>query len=235
MKSLVFAFSVFLAGCAPSPWERFYQVDGSVKTRIPATATAQVREVPYERVSAFMREFKSMNVSSDVALEDMPEDRKMEMRNRLFETLQLRERGREAGLVGGSEFTYIGEINPRDGSLEQFARSMGADYAVFAVEYLGEHTYTVQTPVLNFSTMAIYGRRGYLGSTVTSDLNYVPSEVTKNRYHYVCFFLRRDLVAIANAARQPVKAAPTSYAPRPEVKSGWESPNTFLTPTPPIH
>jgi hypothetical protein len=205
MMALTARLSIVVLGCVCSvgcanEWERFYQAHPATKGKLfSPTDSAQVRTVEYERLSAFWKSEYERRLRSPIAVEDLPLADKIAEKNRLLETLRLRERNDEVAILGWSEFDSAHELSPSDERLGAFARKVGADYVVVSSHFAGQSEEVVAMPITTYTsssgTASVYGRRGYAGtasvnSTGTST-SYVPMQVARNHFLYTAMFIRR--------------------------------------------
>jgi hypothetical protein len=184
-------------GCA-SPWEGNFVSNPEVDPRsFSPVDSVEVRRVEFERLQRYAASEKQRRIDSTTAPADLPEEDRTAAKNRLLETLQLRERGDQIELLGWSEFTDVQRLEPEDPRLEKFAKKIGADVVVVASEYAGKVQRTVDRPMTTYSsgyTTVGPGRRGR-GPRVVSysdtSTTWVPMNVIEDQYFYTAAFLRR--------------------------------------------
>lgn len=193
--------TLFLAmgavGCA-SPWESSFRRNPALNGRkFPPTESAQIRAIEFERLQQYAAKEKSLRVASTTAPEDLTEEDRLAAKNRLLETLQLRERGDEVEVLGWSEFTDFDMLDAHDGRLEKFARKIGADYAIVASQYVGKVTRTIDRPMTTYSNTyytTLRGHRGRHGGTYSvtdTSTTWVPVNVVEDQYLYTAAFVRK--------------------------------------------
>jgi hypothetical protein len=179
------------AGCA-NPWKSNFQPNPELEGQhFAATDSAAIRTLEYERLQRYSEAERKMRVESSVAPEDLPAADKLAAKNRLLETLQIPERGDQIELLGWSEFTTEERLDPHDGKLDKFARSIGGDYAVVASEFTGKTVRTVDRPISSYST-AFGGPSRHHGRVSTvNTTTWVPVNVIEDQFVYEVAFLRK--------------------------------------------
>jgi hypothetical protein len=199
LSYLIMVLMVSGTGCA-SNWQRFYQANpGTNGKTFAATDAAQVRTVEFERLSRFMEEENKRRAESNTAVEDVPLSERIQAKNRLLEVLRLKERNDDIAFLGWSEFDSPRNEDPKDGTLEQFAKSVGADYVMVASRYGGQSTQVVNMPITSYSSSNanayLYGRNGYAGTaniySSGTSTTWVPTPVARNHFVYTCMFFRK--------------------------------------------
>jgi len=194
-KLLLVSLGVMVGGCA-STWERNFEPRAEVPAASRAPAGVVVREVPWNRLEKAHTELAAMLEGSDVHWDEWPEDRKREADAKLIKALQISEDPAQVEIVGRSSFKTTDKVRPTDGSLEKFAASVGADYAIWADKYLGKADKVVQEPVreTGFRPTRYYDRsRGRYTTRHEFDdwTTYVPVVVRADETAWVVYFLRR--------------------------------------------
>jgi hypothetical protein len=201
------AISFLLGGCA-SAWERAFEPSFEARGQTFAgTEEVVLREVPWERVDAVLRELHEEAVASDTHPDDWPEDRKRDAHARLLRALQISDDPDTLLLLGRSEFSTTEPLRPGDGDLEAFATKIGATYAIWASNYLGRSERIVSRPVTTWSTETywVYDRKNerYRPRTGTSSsTTYLPMRVEADRHAFIVFFLR----PVGGGAPEPLDA-----------------------------
>lgn len=198
-----------LGGCAsgPTAWEQSY-VPEPAATRLPASpkeAPVNIRSVPMERVDAVMAELDREAAASDVPREQWSPETRAASNARLLRALQYTGDPASAEVLGLSRFRSTTLLRPQtsdSASLMNFARSIGADQAIWSTKYLGKAQTIVEKPVTTFNAPSYWGygrrwnddacwsHRDYWngGSTTT----WVPIKVEADEYLYVVFFLKTE-------------------------------------------
>lgn len=189
---------LFSLGCAANPWEKNFEPNPAhlVKQWDP-TDSVQVREVDFERLQKYAGDEKKLRVESTTSPADYTPQQRLEAKNRLLETLQLKERGDDIEVLGWSEFSDSERLDIRSAPLSNFAKSIGADYAVVASQYLGKVSTTIERPMTTYSTGYVTavpargGRRGYTRTESIQSTTWVPMNVVEDRFLYTAAFLRK--------------------------------------------
>lgn len=180
-----------LSGCSSTPvWEEHYR--GVEPGTHPETASVVVREVPWSRLDEALREIERARASSDEHPDEWPEDRRLAERARLLTALQISEEPQDVTVLGRSVFRSTRSVDPADGSLERFARSIGADYAVWAAHYEGTRKVRRTEPVQHhgFSTGMSFGsRRGAMVSPWYGT-TFVPVTVEEDEHAWLVYYLK---------------------------------------------
>jgi hypothetical protein len=199
MKTLINIVGMLLAvsavGCA-NPWKANFVPNPALQgQKAPPTESVQIRTVEFERLQRYAASERESRIHSTTAPEDMSAEEKAAAKNRLLETLQLKERGDEIEVLGWSEFSTSEKLDPNSPKLSDFARQLGADYAVVAAEYMGTVARTVERPMTAFSQsyVTVAGPRGHGRTYTQSDTStvWVPMNVLEDRFVYTAAFLRK--------------------------------------------
>ena len=198
---LLFVAGISCAGCA-SPWEKNFEPNPDLSgPKLPPTTSVESRTIPFERYQHYVEDERRRRIQSSTAPQDLSAEDRLADKNRLLETLQLKERGDEIEVLGWSEFNTDEKLSPNDPKLRKFAEKIGADIVVIASTYAGQVTRVEDRPVTTYShgftTFAhAHGRRGAVGGTYSDQTtSRVPVQVTEDQFFYEAIFLR--------SARQP--------------------------------
>ncbi|USN98817.1 MAG: hypothetical protein H6810_11750 [Phycisphaeraceae bacterium] len=168
---LLVALLGLLSGCA-SPWKSTFQP--ATAEVFSSTDQVVIREVPWKRIDSALKEIDAARVSSDVAPAEMsPEARAAEHAD-LVRALQLSEAPESVVILGRSVFKSTSNIKLLDGSLSKFARSIGADYAIWSTTYLGK----AQTVEQESYTREGYTYRRFRHRDGRIDYDYIPYQET---------------------------------------------------------
>src|SRR5438067_245965 len=117
------AFLILSCGGCASPWEKnFESSPESAGQKSPPASSVEIRTIPFERWQAFVdREHRRRVESATAPSELRMQDQRAE-KNRMLETLQVKERGDDIVVLGWSEFTSDEKLNPNDPRLQKFAQ-----------------------------------------------------------------------------------------------------------------
>jgi len=184
-------------GCA-SPWQSSFQPNPVLRgQKFSPSESVQVHSVEFERLQRYAAAEHKLRVESTTAPEDLPASEKSAAKDRLLEALQLKERGDQIEVLGWSEFSDDERLSPNDPKLEQFAKSIGADYVVVSSEYAGKAARTVERPMTTYSNSYVTvagprGRRGAVVSQSDTSTTWVPMNVIEDRFLYSAAFLRKS-------------------------------------------
>lgn len=187
---------VLLQGCTgPSVrvWEQSYQ--GTPEGVHEPAAVVTVRQIPWSRLDETLQVIESERAASDVHRDEWSPDELLEEQVALLRGLQVSEPPEDIVVLGRSVFRTVDPVRPDDGGLERFARSLGADYALWSNDFVGTRRVTRQRPVQHsgFST-GVYvgsGRRG-VGGGPWFGTTYVPVAVDADEYAWVVYYLKRE-------------------------------------------
>lgn len=181
-------------------WEQGYVPDDSAVTVVDAGAgPVRVREVPWERMGAGLRELDQRLAASDRPPSEWSAEQRMDAKATLLRTLQVSTDPSAVEVVGRSDFRTTDSVVPLGAdreSLERFARRVGATDAVFASRSLGRADKIVDRPVTSTGYVSVWGssRRGrdrwWDDSYSQSSTTWVPVRVSAEETGFVVFFLR---------------------------------------------
>lgn len=181
---------LLLTGCS-SPWKDHYV--GAPIGHYERVEDAIVREVPWQRVDDALQYIDDQRAASDVHWSEWSRDDKFDEQGVLLKALQISENPRDIIVLGRSVFRSTDDLSPTDGSLEKFAASIGADYAVWSAHYVGKADKVVQEPVHRSGiSIGVHGGHGH-GHTIGGwdETVYVPVVVEADEYAWVVYYLRR--------------------------------------------
>lgn len=183
-----------LAGCS-NPWQESYKPYVSAAP-LPESAEITVREIPWQRMEAALREQEEILASSDTHWEEWTDEERREANAKLLRALQITDDPERVTLVGVSSFRTTDKVKPWDGELREVARERGAHYAVWANRYLGKAETIVTRTVwsdtidsVNYEDFSGEDRRASRYRTSSAD---VPVVVEKDETGYTAFFIRVD-------------------------------------------
>lgn len=192
VRALLVPLAAALGGCV-SPWQDHYQ--GAPRGAYGATEDVTVREVPWERVDAALASIEAGRAASDVHWDEWTGEQKMDEQAALVRALQISEDPRDLIVLGRSVFRSTDDLRPNDGSLAGFARSIGADYAVWSEHFVGikkvassERVYESGTRTRTYTDSMGNRRREYEPWDKTV---FVPVVVDADEHAWVVYFLRR--------------------------------------------
>ncbi len=180
-----------LGGCA-SPWQRTFEA--ASPARFKPTEDVIVRGVPWSRLDAALREIARERAESDTHPDDWTEEQRAGERARLVRALQFSEDPDTVAILGRSVFRTTRHIDPLDGSLEQFARSIGADYAVWSTTALGTTQTVEQEPLTRhgYVSRRFRDRNGRLDDDTFwyNETIFVPVVVEREQYAWIVYYAR---------------------------------------------
>lgn len=174
-----------------NPWRESFSAEPGVAAAIPSEQ-AVVREVPWSRLGPALGALDAARVQDPQHPDDWADEKRREVNAKVLQALQVPAEG--AAVLGRAAFTTTQSLDPDDGRLAEFARSLGADYAIWARRSLGTVERVAQEPVRSYTsgTVTSRGRDGkrrtesYSENTTT----YVPMTVRVERVEFVAFFVR---------------------------------------------
>jgi hypothetical protein len=189
-------FFVLAGGCVtkpPSPWQQFYRPNPSAT---PATTPAQavtIRNVDWTRVDEWSQTANKEAAASDKPIEEWSEADRLARRAKLFKALQLTKAPADASVLGVSSFESGMNTDPADGTLEVFAKKIGADYAIWATHPLGVRTVTVPFPVSSSSfgsATAFSGARSATAYGSGYSTTMVPVQQERMFHGWLVYYIR---------------------------------------------
>ncbi len=194
ITSLLLAAAVF-QGCSstPSAWVQHY--DGAPEGTYGPTESVTLREVPWSRLTETLEEIEAERADSDIHRDEWEPERAMQEQIELLRGLQISGDPEQMVILGRSAFRTVDQLDPDDGSLDEFARSIGADYALWSADLVGTRSVTRNRPVHHsgFSTGVGFGSRGRgFGGGPWVGTTYVPVAVDADEYAWVVYYLRRE-------------------------------------------
>ena len=160
-------------------------------------APVQLREAPWDRVQAALRDLADEASRSEVSPAEWPMDRRVAAKAKLLSGLQVSEAPGAITVLGRSSFrdTRLLEPEGRDArALDAFARRIGACRVVWSRSVLGRTETMIDRPITTHSTQDLVhrDRLGRLQTTTYHETTttWVPVRVESDEYGYVAFFLR---------------------------------------------
>lgn len=180
-----------LGGCV-SPWKSTFEA--ATDAVYPPTDRVIIRNVAWERVNTALREIDQARADSDISPAEWGGDRQLAERARLANALQLSEDPESLAVLGRSVFKSVGEVRVLDGSLSSFARSIGADYAIWSTTYLGK-TQSVETETISRHGYT-YGRHRRRDGRIDyeylpyHETIYVPVVVERDQHAWIVYYVR---------------------------------------------
>lgn len=194
----VFVRLLLLAPLAAPPacstaWKDHYR--GTPAGAYAPTESVTVREVPWSRIDGALRAIEAERAASDTHHDEWTPEQLRAEQAALLSGLQISEAPEEITVLGRSVFRSTDHLSPDDGSLEDFARSIGADYAVWSAHYLGTREVVRREPVVEHG----WSSRGYRDATGAYRRDYtpwdrtvfVPVVVEADQYAWVVYYLRK--------------------------------------------
>ena len=133
-------------GCGPSVWERSFEFEPGVAAGAPS-ATVLVRGAPWGRVGPALAAENERIVKSETHRDDWSVERARASELEVLRALQLPVEAERARLIGRSSITTTQRLDPAGKELAEFARSVGASYAVWSSEALGKAQTIEREPV----------------------------------------------------------------------------------------
>ena len=184
-----------LSGCESSPWESQYHSLGVTVPGLGPADRVVIREVAWDRVQGTLTQLEAERSASDVHVDDWTEEQKAAAKARLLRGLQVSGDPKAVELLGRSDFRTTSAVRPDDGSLESFARRIGATKVVWARQYLGKTDRVQQESATELRTRTWTGGKQADGTrrTYTSTENatvFYPVVVKADENAWVAFFLR---------------------------------------------
>jgi hypothetical protein len=184
-----------LGGCSTAWQDHYRGVAAGVHPPTPASQPVTIREVPWSRLDATLRSIEERRAASDIHPDEWTDEQRAEERTDLLRGLQISESPDDILVLGRSVFRSTDHLRPDDGTLERFARSIGADFAVWSANHLGTRRVTRQQPVHEHG----FHSRRYTDSDGRRRTTYepwdrtvfVPVSVDADEYAWVVYFLRR--------------------------------------------
>jgi len=148
--------------------------------------------VPFERIQATLTSLTEQAARSDVHPDDWPREKRDAAHAELLRGLQVSENPATIRVLGRSEFTTTDRIRPDDGTLEKFARKIGASTVVWSSAYRGQADIIVDHPVTEWRTSTWVGRGGHAVPFSETYTVWVPIRMTADQYAFVAFFLTKQ-------------------------------------------
>lgn len=182
-------------GCASSPWESEFRAACAPVASLTKDAPIRIREVEWDRVQTTLREISSERAASDTHPDDWPQEKKDAELNRLLKGLQIQGSAPAVRLLGRSDFRTTARTRPDDGTLEEFARRIGATTVIWTSSYLGKADSVRQESITEYRTgTADRWRSGnhHAGAATETATVYFPVVVRADEYAFSAFFLRED-------------------------------------------
>ncbi len=184
-----------LTACSTAWKDHYRGVAAGVHPPIPAAEPVTIREVPWTRLDTTLRSIEARRAASDIHRDEWTDEERAEERTELLRGLQVSEGPGTVIVLGRSVFRSTDHLSPDDGSLERFARSIGADLAVWSAHHLGTRRVTRQQQVHEHG---FHGRR-YTDAQGRRRTAYepwdrtvfVPVSVDADEYAWVVYYLRR--------------------------------------------
>lgn len=193
-----------LGGCGSSIWREAYRPsplattpESGVAAGIADAGEILMREAPWARVEAGLRDLEEREAASEVHISQWPEDQRLEAVGRLLSALQLEDDPAGVEVLGSSSFATMDTVRAGP-ELESQARRVGADTVIWSSRVVGMGTRVVDRPVHvhRHGWDRYYDRDdGVWRSAWDSGWGtaWVPVTVEAQRVAYVAFFLRRGL------------------------------------------
>lgn len=186
---------LFVAGCEPSRWQSDYHSMGVTVPALSASERVVIRNVPWDRVQDTLTKLQAERSASDVHIDDWTEEQKAAAKAKLLRGLQVSGDPNKFELLGRSDFRTTDSVKPDDGSLEAFARKIGATRVIWASQYLGKADRVEQESANSMTTRSYTGGRRSDGSarsyTATDNTTiFYPIVIQADENAWVAFFIR---------------------------------------------
>jgi len=185
-----------MGGCSTSPWgDAFVAAPGTPAIKLDAQAEVRVRQVPWDRLQAGLREIEAQAAASNVHPDEWSPERKAEVKAKMLRTLQVSENPSTVTILGRSSFRTTRPPRPLQGGvpegIAEQARRVGATGVAWSFRHVGKAETIVQEPVWTYSTGLHdhYGRAGY-GAYGSSSTVWVPVVILADQYAFVAYFMR---------------------------------------------
>lgn len=182
---------LLLASCV-TPWKRSFEP--FAEGVYPPTDRVVIRRVPWERLNDALGAIEQNRANSDIHPADWPPEKRWEEHARLVQALQLSEGPDRVVILGRSVFRSTGKVEIMDGSLASFARSIGADYAIWSGTYIGRAQRVEQETITRHGFT--YARRRTRDGHIDYDYIpfhetiYVPIVVERDEHAWVVYYAR---------------------------------------------
>lgn len=184
-----------LGGCSTAWQDHYRGVGAGVHPPTPAAEPVTIREVPWSRLDATLRSIGERRAASDIHPDEWTDEQRAEERTDLLRGLQISESPDDILVLGRSVFRSTDHLRPEDGSLERFARSIGAEYAVWSAHYLGTREVVRKEAVTEHG----WSSRGYRDGSGRYRRDYqpwdrtvfVPVVVEADEHAWIVYYLRK--------------------------------------------
>lgn len=185
------AIACLLASCA-TPWKRSFEpyAEGAYAP----TDRVVIRRVPWERLNEALGAIEQERATSDIHPMDWPVEKRRAEHARLVQALQLGEEPERVVILGRSVFRSTGNVEIMDGSLASFARSIGADYAIWSSTFIGRAQTVEQETITRHGHT--YARRRTRDGHIDYDFIpfhetiYVPIVVERDEHAWLVYYAR---------------------------------------------
>ncbi|MAY73911.1 MAG: hypothetical protein CMJ31_04155 [Phycisphaerae bacterium] len=181
--------ALLLPGCA-SAWETHFAPSAGASLAPDPDGYVEIRRVPWERLDEALHKLEEDVANSDTHPSEWPQDRLASRDAKVLRALQISEPVDRARILGRSVFRSTRPISPDDGSLEQFAQKIGADYAVWTSRYEGKTLVTDRETVTTQGYVWDgYRDRRYGGNYSFNETTYIPVVVEADEYAWIAYFV----------------------------------------------
>lgn len=200
------AAAAFAGGCASSPWESSFDSSGVAAPELAKDAPVRIRDVPWDRLQQTLAELERERESSDVHPDDWDPARKEAAKSRLLRGLQVSEDSSGVEILGRSVFRTTDPVRPDDGSLRDFARTIGANSVIWSSSYLGRTDVVRSEPVTEWRSGSWQhwdGRRSRTHTYSESSTVWVPVVVSADERAWMAYFLREPFGETGDAPASP--------------------------------
>jgi hypothetical protein len=193
---LLFAAMVSTLTACSSPWKATFEPAGGPGDARAFAPTERViiREVPWARVDNALRVIDANRAASDVHPDELTDAQRTEERAMLATALQLSEDPADLAFLGRCVFTTTSNVDLLDGSLSRFARSIGADYAIWSNTFVGRAQAIEREAVTStgWGWTRHYRRDGRVDYDLLpyNETTYVPIVVERDKFAWVVYFVR---------------------------------------------
>lgn len=182
-----------IAGCETSRWRQGLVAGPDRGVALSPEVGVRVREVPWERVDAMLRQLHSDLAASDRHFDEWTPEQKLAHKAKLLQGLQISEPADTVSVLGQSEFKSTDTSVAGSNELMKLARELGADTVVRSSVYVGKADRIVQEPVTTYSSGTAWWRDGDRrrpDSFSEQQTTWVPVRVQADETAYIAFFLR---------------------------------------------
>ena len=187
---------IALSGCSTSTvWENEFRRGEATASPLSQNSSVRIREVSWDRVNQTIAEINEKLAKSDTHYDDWTPEQKSRLKAQMLKGLQVSTPANEVELLGRSEFRTTDRVRPDDGSLEAFARKIGATTVIVTSSYLGKTDTIRQEAITEYrsgTSTRNYGDDSKRRDNTVSETStiWVPIGVQSDENAFIAFFLR---------------------------------------------